>query len=248
MKALVLAAGHGTRLRYLTRNRPKAMLPIGGKPLLEHILVWLRDYGITEIAVNLHHCPHAITRSIGDGSRLGVSVCYSHEDRLLGTAGAAKRLQSFLDEPFVVVYGDGMTTLNLDRLIHFHYQRQSDFPEHEALTLALYRVPNPTQCGLVEISPSYRILHFVEKPPIEQVTTNLAFAGILVCEPATLNSIPAATAFDFGHDLFPQLLAAGAPLWGYEIGADERIIDIGTLDGYLRALKIWAAPRERALA
>src|SRR5215203_3419239 len=99
MKALVLAAGQGTRLSHLTHNRPKAMLPLGGKPLLEHTLRWLRDAGITDVAVNLHHCPQAIPDHIGDGSQLGLSVRYSYEARLLGSAGAAKQLQSFFHEP-----------------------------------------------------------------------------------------------------------------------------------------------------
>src|SRR5688572_19408681 len=106
MKALILAAGQGTRLRHLTRNRPKALLPIGGKPLLEHTLGWLRDAGVSDVAINLHHCPQAIPNLIGDGSRLGLSVRYSYEAQLLGSAGAAKQLQSFFDESFVVVYGD----------------------------------------------------------------------------------------------------------------------------------------------
>jgi mannose-1-phosphate guanylyltransferase len=101
MKALVLAAGQGTRLRKLTRNRPKALLPVGGKPLVEHTLRWLRDAGVSDVAINLSHCPQAIPSHIGDGSRLGLSVRYSYEAQLLGTAGAAKRLQSFLTKPLL---------------------------------------------------------------------------------------------------------------------------------------------------
>jgi NDP-sugar pyrophosphorylase family protein len=247
MKALVLTAGQGTRLRQLTRHRPKAMLPIGGKPLLEHILAWLRDANITDIALNLHHCPHAITRYFGDGSRWGVSLRYSEEERLLGTAGAAKRLQSFLDETFVVVYGDGLTNVNLGQLIHRHHLFCSQFPRQATITASLYRVPDPTQCGLVDLSPTGRILRFIEKPPADQIFTNLAFAGVMVCEPSILDAIPVDTEFDFGHDLFPRLLATGAPLWGSEIGRDEVIIDIGTLEGYLRALQTWTTLRAQAV-
>lgn len=240
MKALVLAAGQGTRLRQLTRNRPKAMLPIGGKPLLEHILVWLRDAGVSDIAVNLHHCPQVIPDYLGDGSRLDISVCYSYETQLLGSAGAAKRLQSFFDEPFIVVYGDLLTHIDLGQLIDFHMLHQSLSPKCTALTLSLYRVPNPAQCGLVDLSPSGHILRFVEKPAASEVFTDLAFSGVLVCEPTIFDFVPPETEYDFGHDLFPKLLAAGASLWGKEIGAGEFIIDIGTLNGYLRALKSWA--------
>lgn len=236
MKALVLAAGQGTRLRYLTRNRPKALLPIGGTPLLARTLTWLRNAGVREVAINLSHFPQAIPDFVGDGSRFDLSIYYSHEPRLLGTAGAAKYLQDYLNEPFVVVYGDLMVHLNLRRLIHIHTERQKHFRGHAAMTVSLYRVPNPNECGLVDLSPTGRITRFVEKPPPDEVFTDLAFSGLLVCEPAILDFVPPETEFDFGHDLFPKLLDAGVPLWGQEIERKEEIIDIGTLNGYLRAL------------
>jgi NDP-sugar pyrophosphorylase family protein len=217
------------------------MLPIGGKPLLEHTLEWLAEAGVNDVVVNLYHCPQAIPAYIGDGSRLGLSVHYSLEDRLLGTAGAAKRMQAFLDEPFVVVYGDVLTNLDLRRLINFHTLRRNQCPDNTALTLALYQVGNPTECGLVDLDASGRILRFVEKPPLDQVFTNLAFSGVLVCEPTIFDYLPPDTEFDFGHDLIPRLLAAGASLWGSEIDATEHVIDIGTLNGYFRALKTWAS-------
>lgn len=240
MKALVLAAGQGTRLHQLTRNRPKALLPVSGKPLLEYTLTWLRNAGVREVAINLSHCAQAIPNYIGNGSQLDLLVRYSHEVRLLGTAGAAKRLQSFFDETFVVVYGDLMTTLDLARLIDFHEQHRNRQAGSAAMTLSLYRVPDPSQCGLVELDATGRITRFVEKPPIDQLFTDLAFSGVLVCEPAILDFVPDATEFDFGHDLFPKLLSAGVPLWGQEIAADEVLIDIGTLNGYLRALQSWS--------
>jgi NDP-sugar pyrophosphorylase family protein len=116
------------------------------------------------------------------------------------------------------------------------------------LTLSLYRVPNPAQCGLVDLSPNGRIVRFVEKPPASEVFTDLAFSGVLVCEPAIFDFIPPDTEYDFGHDLFPKLLVAGASLWGKEIEPGELIIDIGTLNGYLRALKSWAARTVGVLA
>lgn len=244
MKALVLAAGQGTRLGRLTRWRPKAMLPVGGKPLLEHIIVGLRSHGICDIAVNIHHCPEPILQYFGDGCRLDVSLHYSKEERLLGTAGAAKHLQSFLDETFVVVYGDLWTNVRLDRLVNFHKERRNECPTDTMLSLALYRVPDPTQCGLVDITSTGRILRFVEKPPATQVFTDLAFGGIMICEPEILDAIPAHREYDFGHDLFPKLLANRIPLWGQPISDDELIVDIGTLAGYLRALRTWSALRQ----
>jgi NDP-sugar pyrophosphorylase family protein len=241
MKALVLAAGQGTRLRQLARNRPKALLPIGGKPLLVHTLAWLRDAGISEVAINLHHCPQAIPGTIGDGSGLGLSVRYSYEAQLLGSAGAAKRLQSFFDESFVVVYGDLLTEMDLGRLLDFHTQQRRLAPQSTAMSLSLYRVSNPTQCGLVDLTSAGRVVRFVEKPAADQVFTDLAFSGVLVCEPTIFDFVPPNIEYDFGHDLFPKLLTAGHSLWGQEIAADELIIDIGTLNGYFRALQSWAA-------
>ncbi|MEZ4731881.1 MAG: nucleotidyltransferase family protein [Caldilineaceae bacterium] len=151
-----------------------------------------------------------------------------------GTAEAAKRLEAFLDEPFVVVYGDVFTNLNLARLIRFH-ERQKAQVTSTLATLALYRVPNPTECGLVETTAEGQVTRFVEKPPIDQVFTELANAGIMVCEPELLELIPAQTVYDFGRDVFPAVLATGRALWGQAITADEYLIDIGTLHGYDRA-------------
>lgn len=234
MKALILAAGKGTRLQQLTRTCPKPMLPVAGKPLLARLIAWLRGHHITQIAINLHHLPQVITDYFGDGSSSGVSITYSYEAALLGTAGAAKRLQPFLDEPFVVIYGDGYTNLDLSRLRTFHQQQQQRLPDLLA-TLALYRVPNPTECGLVELAHDGRILRFVEKPPATACFTDLASAGLLICEPAILDYVPAMTVYDFGRDLLPQLLQQGLPLVGQELAATEFLIDIGTPSGYQRA-------------
>lgn len=234
MKALILAAGKGTRLQHLTNDCPKPMLPIGGRPLLERLICWLRDHGIRDIALNLHYYPEAITDYFGQGQALGVTLTYSYEAQLLGTAGAAKRLQTFLDEPFVVVYGDLYTNLDLGRLVQFHFEQVKTQPAALA-TLALYHVPNPSECGLVELTADGRITRFVEKPPPDQVFTDLANAGVMLCEPRILDFIASATVSDFGRDLFPALLAAGEPLYGQPLAAQEFLIDIGTPAGYQRA-------------
>jgi len=243
MKGLILAAGKGTRLRDLTHSRPKPMLPVQGKPLLEEHITWLHDNGIEQIAMNLHHCPTVITDYFGDGSRFGVQITYSYEPQLLGTAGAAKRLQAFLDEPFVVVYGDVFTNLSLPRLLAFHEERKAQTSVTTVATLALYKVPNPTECGLVETDATGRIQRFVEKPPPDQVFTDLANAGLMVCEPTLLELIPAASEVDFGRHVFPVALTSGYALWGQPITADEYVIDIGTFHGYDRAQQVaHAAP------
>lgn len=238
MKGLILAAGKGTRLRDLTQNQPKPMLPVQGKPLLAQHVTWLQAHGIDQIAMNLHHCPTVITDYFGDGHSFGVEITYSYEAHLLGTAGAAKRLQAFFDEPFVVIYGDVFTNLSLPRLLAFHQARKDETQWNTLATLALYKVPNPTECGLVETDTTGRIMRFVEKPPPDQVFTDLANAGIMVCEPAILQLIPDETEVDFGRHVFPAALAAGQALWGQAIAADEYVIDIGTLHGYDRAQQV----------
>jgi NDP-sugar pyrophosphorylase family protein len=233
MKALILAAGKGTRMSHLTGRCPKPMLPVAGRPLLAHLIERLRLSGIMDIALNLHHLPAVITDYLGDGRAHGVRLTYSYEVELLGTAGAAKKLAGFLDEPFVVVYGDLYTNIDLRRLLAAHRRHRQ--AGNAVLTMALYRVPNPTECGLVTVDEHGRIRHFVEKPPAHAVFTDLANAGLLVCEPAVLDLIPPAMAFDFGRDLLPRLLAADQPVYGLEILADEFVIDIGTPAGYVRA-------------
>lgn len=235
MKALILAAGKGTRLQQLTNGCPKPMLPIGGQPLLEQLVCWLRAHNIRQIAMNLHYHPAVITTYFGDGQHLDVAISYSYEEQLMGTAGAAKRLQTFLDEPFVVVYGDLYTNLDLTRLIQLHTRQQASAETSVLATLALYHVANPTECGLVDLTATGHITRFVEKPPPGQVFTDLANAGVMLCEPRILDFIPQATVCDFGRDLFPALLTAGERLCGQVLADNEFLIDIGTPVGYQRA-------------
>ena len=238
MKALILAAGKGTRLQDLTRNCPKPMLPLNGTPLLAHVVTWLRAHGVTELAMNLHHCPDVITDYFGDGAKWDVKITYSYEPTLMGTAGAAKRLETFLDQPFVVAYGDVYTNLDLSRLMQAHHQHLDEDGTRPLATLALYRVPNPTECGLVELDNQGQIRRFVEKPPAHQVFTDLANAGVMICEPKVLCFTPKETSFDFGRDLFPAALAAGERLRGEAIAPDEYLIDIGTPSAYQRAQQL----------
>jgi mannose-1-phosphate guanylyltransferase len=230
MKALILAAGKGTRMSHLTSVCPKPMLAVAGRPLLEHHIAWLRTIGVREIAINLHHLPAHITDHFGNGADYGVALTYSHEADLMGTAGAAKKLAYFLDEPFLVVYGDVYSNFDLNRLITHHQQEQTD--GRAVLTMALYHVPNPTECGLVELDQRGRVQRFVEKPPAAAIFTDLANAGVLVCEPEVLQYVPAETVFDFGRDLLPRLLAAGRPVYGVACWSTEFVVDIGTPAGY----------------
>ncbi|MBM4457725.1 MAG: NDP-sugar synthase [Chloroflexi bacterium] len=238
-KALILAAGEGTRLRPLTLDRPKPMAPIAGRPLLEHIVEWLRSYGVQEIAVNLHYRPEAITSHFGDGAAYGVRVTYSYEDPILGTAGAVRKLADFLDGgPFLVVYGDVLTDLDLRRLLMFHHEQAVRDPAIGA-TVSLYHVPNPTEVGLVGADGDGRITRFLEKPRPEEVFTDLANTGILVVEPHVIERIPPHVCYDFGRDLFPRLLADGVPLYGWVVPVGTYLLDIGTPEKYAQAQREW---------
>ena len=236
MKALILAAGEGSRLRPLTLTRPKPMLPVGGRPLLEHIILLLRRSGITEIAINLHYKPTVISSYFGDGHLWGVHITYSLEETLLGSAGAAKRLQSYLNETFVVFYGDLYTKMDLTPLVQFHYDHGSQ------ITVALYEVDNPCDCGIVDLSPDGRIRRFVEKPSPDEVFSNLANAGIYIVEPGILDYVPPGQPYDFGRDLFPRLLDEGIEVWGYPI--HDLLIDIGTPAKYEEVQRIFQAAQQ----
>jgi NDP-sugar pyrophosphorylase family protein len=227
MRALILAAGEGTRLRPLTLDRPKPMLPVGGRPILEHLIGLLRQHRVTEIAINLHYKAEVIPEALGTGERFGVSLTYSHEERLLGSAGAARRLAWFFDGAFFVLYGDVLTDVDLSALMYRHQATGA------AATLALYHVPDPSRCGIVELTEDNRVVRFVEKPPPEEVFSDLASAGICVLEPSVLADVPAGRPFDIGHDLLPNLLRRGLPVYGFCLPG--YILDIGSIERYHQA-------------
>jgi mannose-1-phosphate guanylyltransferase/phosphomannomutase len=238
---MVLAAGEGTRLRPLTLTCPKPMVPVANVPLLVRTLELLRDQGIDEIAVNLHHRADVIAAALGDGSGLGVRLTYSPETELMGTAGGVKRLERFLDTPFVVLYGDNLYDFPLAPLIDLHRTCGA------LATIATFTAENPSACGLIETEDAQRVTRFVEKPPPEQVFTDQANAGVYILEPDVLAQIPADTVWDFGRDVFPRLLErapgriVAQPLGGY-------LRDTGTPENYRQACwdaqrtALWIAP------
>jgi NDP-sugar pyrophosphorylase family protein len=222
---VILAAGRGERLRPLTDGLPKPMLPIGGRPLLEHLLALLVVAGVREVAINLHHRPEAVRTYLGDGSRLGLRVVYSQEETLLGTAGALRRLEYFLDRTFFVLYGDVLCNLDLRWLAEFHRQRGG------ALTMALYREKDLGRCGVAEVGSGGRIRRFVEKPK-EAPRSPWAAAGALVMEPWVLRFIPEGFS-DLGGDLFPRLVELGVPIFGHRCCG--YFLDIGSPERYRKA-------------
>ena len=228
MKTFILAAGLGTRLRVLGLDMPKVMVPIGGKPLLEHHIALFKRQGIREFIVNLHHLSEKITDYFGDGSKFGVKITYSREPQLLGTAGAVKKMEAELrGGTFIVFYGDNLVRVEFAPLVEFHRA-------HKALvTIGLFESPEPWTGGVVETDASGRVLRFIEKPDPKQVSTNLISTGIFVIEPQVLDEIPVGQFCDFGKDVFPKLLAKRLPV--YAIKPDAYIQDVGTPDRLAKA-------------
>jgi NDP-sugar pyrophosphorylase family protein len=227
---MILAAGEGCRLRPLTEQMPKPMLPLAGKPLLEHIIVHLRDCGVTDLYINLYHLPNAVIHYFGDGRDWGVKLHYSVEEQLLGSAGGLKRVETFFDDTFLVYYGDVLTWADFRPMIAFH--QQIGMPA----TMGLYRVPDPWNRGVVQLDEHGAIVRFVEKPSRTELFSNLANAGIYVLEPEILAHIPPNQVYDFGHDLFPKMLAEAIPMAGYVI--EDLLIDIGLPEKYEEANQI----------
>jgi len=228
-KAMILAAGEGTRLRPLTLETPKVLLAIDEKPLIRYTISWLKSHGITEVAINLWHLGDDIKNLLSDGSRFGLNISYSFEETLLGTAGGVKRMEHFFDDTFVVIYGDILTDFDLNKMISFHQRREA------VATLALFEVSNPTEVGIVEIDEMGRILSFVEKPPSGSETSNLASGAVYVLNKEIFNYIPGGVACDFAYDILPKLIKFGLPVYGYILQPEDYLIDIGTLEKYQQA-------------
>lgn len=214
-------------MRPLTLECPKPMVPLGGRPLLEHLVNLLSQHGIREIAINLHYKPEAIVRHFGSGDQFGVSITYSNEEQLLGSAGAARLLDWYFTEPFVVLYGDVMTDVDLSALVEWHHAKGG------LATLALYEVDDPGRCGVVELDTDGRIMRFVEKPLPGAEPSNLANAGIYVLDPSLLRLVPRNQPADFGKDLFPAALKLGLPIYGRS--ASGYVLDIGSVERYAQA-------------
>ncbi len=228
MKAMILAAGKGTRLRPLTWAIPKPMLPVAGRPLLEFLIDLLRAHGVSEIAVNLHHRAAVIRDHFGDGSAFGVRILYSYEKNLLGSAGAVKKVESLFDGPFFILYGDVLSDLDLEALSAFHRARGA------ALTMAVYHTDEPTRCGIALMDEDGRVRRFREKPAPHEVFSAWASAGIFVVQPEVLSLVPPEVPYDFGADLIPILIERGLPVYGY--AADAYFLDIGSPERYRQAL------------
>ncbi len=227
MKAVIMAGGEGTRLRPQTSNLPKPMLPLVGRPMMEHIVSLLRRHGITNIVVTVAFLPNAIRSYFGDGSELGVRMSYATEESPLGTAGSVRNAREQLTERFLVISGDVLTDIDLTSVISFH-------EKNEALaTIALCAVENPLEFGIVITREDGSIERFLEKPGWGQVFSDTINTGIYVLEPEIFDVIPEGRSVDFSAEVFPTALEAGKPLYGYV--ADGYWEDVGTTAAYLKA-------------
>ena len=226
MQALILVGGEATRLRPLTCNTPKSMVPVLNTPFLEHVIRYLSRHNVNNIVLAQGHLSKPMEDYFGDGSRFGIKLTYVLESQPMGTAGAVKNADQYLEPTFLVMNGDIFTDLDLTAMLDFHKARQA------RCTIALTPVEDPTAYGLIETSSGGRITRFLEKPSWNQVTTNMINAGTYILSKEILKPSPAGTCHSFERQLFPQLLETGEPLYAFPSNAYW--IDIGTPEKYLK--------------
>lgn len=227
MKAVVMAGGEGSRLRPLTINRPKPMVPLADRPVMAQIIELLKQHGITEIVVTLQYLANAIQDHFGDGSAFGVQIDYVVEERPLGTAGSVKNAEHLLQEPFLVISGDALTDINLSELMRFHQV-------NKALgTLTLTHVADPLEYGVIIIDEAQRVTHFLEKPSWSQVFSDTINTGLYAFDPRIFDYMEKGKALDWSKDILPSMLACGEAIYGHV--ADGYWTDVGSLNEYRRA-------------
>jgi mannose-1-phosphate guanylyltransferase len=243
MKAMILAAGKGTRVRPITYTIPKPMIPILQKPVMEFLLELLRQHGFTEVMVNVSHLAKEIESYFRDGQRFGVQIGYSFEGRIvadelvgeaIGSAGGMKRIQDFspfFDDTFVVLCGDALIDLDLTAAVKWHKEKGA------IATIVMKSVPpsEVSSYGVVVTDETGRIKAFQEKPPVEEALSNCINTGIYIFEPEVLDYIPSGQEYDIGGQLFPKLVEIGAPFYG--ISMDFEWVDIGKVPDYWHAIR-----------
>jgi mannose-1-phosphate guanylyltransferase len=243
MKAMILAAGKGTRVRPITHMIPKPMIPILQKPVMEFLLELLRQHGFTEVMVNVSHLAEEIENYFRDGQRFGVEIAYSFEGRIedgelvgqaIGSAGGLKKVQTFqpfFDDTFVVLCGDALIDLDLTEAVRRHREKGA------MASLVTKKVPREqvSSYGVVVTDDQDRVLEFQEKPSVDEAHSDMINTGIYIFEPQVLDFVPPGQAFDIGSDLFPRLAAAGAPF--YALPMEFEWVDIGRVPDYWQAIR-----------
>jgi len=228
MKAFVMAAGAGTRLRPLTYGIPKPMVPVANKPVLEHVLENLKKHGISEVVLNLYHFPQVIRKYFGDGSSLGIKIIYSKERKLLGTAGGVKKMEKVFDSTFLVMSGDGLTDINLSKVLEFHRKKKA------LGTMVLKEIDSKFDYGVTLVDSRGKIKKFIEKPSWSDVFANTVNTGIYIFEPEIFKFIPKNKFYDFGTQLWPELLKKKKRIFAF--ATKDYWTDVGNIREYRKGV------------
>lgn len=228
MKAFILAAGLGTRLRPLTENQPKVMVEVGGKKILERTILQLKNAGVDDLIINTHYFPEAVQDFFGDGGKWGVKIQYSFEPTILGTAGGLKKIEADFknEKEFLVVYGDNAYNLDFKKIIATPLQ-----PSAACMIVLFDRLKNANSGaagGVVEVDGKGLVSGFYEG--VERPDLNLVNGGIYKCAGDIFKYIPEKSFYDFGKQVFPNLLSSGEKLQAYVIGENEAIFGVDTLE------------------
>jgi mannose-1-phosphate guanylyltransferase len=226
MQAIILVGGQAVRLRPLTTNTPKAMVPVLNQPFLEYVIQNLSRHGVKEIILAQHHLAGPIESYLGNGGRFGVRITYVVEDSPRGTAGAIKNVEKYLDGTFLALNGDIFTDLDITEMVRFHNEQNA------ASTIALVPVEDPTAYGLIETDSTGRVRRFIEKPDPSEITTNMINAGTYVLEPEVLAQIPAGKQVSIERETFPLLVSSGQVV--YAFSSSGYWMDVGTPEKYLQ--------------
>jgi mannose-1-phosphate guanylyltransferase/mannose-1-phosphate guanylyltransferase/phosphomannomutase len=224
---MVMAAGLGTRLRPLTYEVPKPLVPVANRPVIAHILRLLATQGFDEVIANVHWFAETVTDTLGDGSECGVKLSYRHEEELLGTAGGVRNVADFLTEPgetFVVLAGDALTDVDLNALVESHHRHGG------VATLACKRATNVSELGVVVTSDDDRVIGFQEKPDPAEALSDLANCMMYAFSPEAFDYFPSDPVIDFAKDVFPAMLENDVPFHVHVIG--EYWNDVGSLDEF----------------
>ncbi|MCK5852022.1 nucleotidyltransferase family protein [bacterium] len=222
MKAIILSAGYGTRLGSLTKDMPKPMLDINGKPMLEYIINNLKRHNFTDLAINLHFMPEIIKNYFEDGSKSGVKITYSYEEELMGTAGGVKNIEKFFtesDEPFIVHYGDVVTEQDFTKMLDFHKEKNA------LATLLLHKRKKSN--SVVSLDEENRIIGFLERPSEKErkgIKSPWVNSGVCICQPEILDLIPEKTACDLPRDIFSKNIECER-LFGFSLSAYRCAVD-----------------------
>lgn len=219
-KAIILSAGKGERMREVNNEIPKILLEVAGKPMIVWNIELLKKHGIEEIAINTHYLSEQVKEYLGDGTKFGVKIEYSYEDELLGTSGALNNFKDFFDGPFVVIYGDVITEMNLSKMMGFHRAKNS------SATLVVHKSDHPEDSDIAQIDENAKIVKLIHKPGNRDFG-DLGSAALYIVEKKVFDYLPDGKS-DFIKDVFSKMLEANEPLYGYD--TDEFIKDAGTPD------------------